>query len=1359
MLGSSELDEFLAQLDDISSDTTSLDHFQLQKQKSENKKLKSLLISMKDSTKDILNLYKNERQITINLQQKLDNAKQEFNELQRQFDEIDRTNVNKVFSLNELINELKEKQAEEHQNYVELGQNYFELLSDVTCFYNYEVNKSQNRIISKTEKFLFNSLGEKFKKPKIIRSKRGDKEDDEKSIVSRTSSRASKRSVKTNEPAKSKRRKTDIWDMKSISQASSPAATIPFEDEETSDLSSEIYGPESSFSFNTFSIGNETSFSFLQNRKSPKCQCHLEREVTLVSVGTNTEDPEGIAPSVPSLLSEEEITEGRKINDLKRLQLNSMREIFSVPEVLEDAAEVSASGSDSESKTGDEVRSSSCQEIGNFMNYKPCETSQTLPQLSALDPIESFDLPMPKFTTTSTNTDVDFVVTKHTVDQGTSPEPSAKCNKSTSTVHSTTTRGTSTVSPATKSFGVQTPEISLEKIFDETIFELPDCISPISELLEYSEEENEKITASTGTITELCNVNREIDYTTAKFKFMESSLTSEEDSFIILGQTLFDLFLKRIKRSNKLLSDDEITRKKIWKLLKRQLLDRFSELSFDENFNTSLSDSENLEKSPRWKSGDFEESVVEMKDECVSSQCSLMEDEEKQEFSEILEENYGNSRRNDERNEDFDMENPVEDFQAFEAQGKAKKSEKLPGSIGKIVERIEEFEVPEENTEILEETAEVPEGIKKTPEESMEIPEETTEVPDKAKAVPKEIPEVSEVIKEVSEETTEVPEKSMKIPEETTEFPKQITEVPEEPTKIPEKLPESLFKVPDPPEAIIDYDEFEDILNIMKTMCSSPPRLLDPLENLDDVIWGSLFPDDGTSSSTADPDDSPAELDVLEGFDLEHDPIEIPTEQEVVYTEIDTRKSPPPFVIPSDDFSPVEIPTDSRTISKNFCQVSNSILEYNPKTRLNLVQWQQRKTITNKITEKRLCKVRKAIKNYLDDEWTDENLEKCLALIDPKNEKVLVDAIAETVEDNKWEKEINTEFTPPAPPLPRYQQKLVLLVKRLADLNPKLPHLLMDDLEEKLFRLENSSMEADTLRNTSYYYTALVDLFFEGDTTLTFYFIVKCLYIFGAKAIPMIFVVIKAFPNSLPKKNLLLKKYSPSIDWENMTGLEISKAQFDFEKMDSLDLTVMYLLTCIQIYRTNDVKNHELFNYLPKFYGFNLSFLAAPRLLNILMKRLQSGELENLSMSFILLARRTNHDFMIRTLLKGNLLPCLEKLMANHENFTVVEKSQVCLLVEVISAIIKPLAEEKEKSFKEIFPLIVGILGRVQCQKIQETCIRAILRLQRFIDNHKEIFTIIKHHQDTGGRFSDGLRYSIQTFIHRKNETQFKNST
>ena len=184
------------------------------------------------------------------------------------------------------------------------------------------MKKPQNKIIAKTEKFLYNSLG-KFKKPKILRSKARRDEDERSTASSKVSSRVSKRTAnKGKDVADIKRRKTEIWDMKSISQASSPAATIPFEDE---DLSSDIFGTESSFSFNTFSIGNETNFSFLQ-KNSPerqlKCRCHLnESELVLVSVGVNTEPPEEERLSLPNLLGVDDDLEGKKIEIFNKLEV------------------------------------------------------------------------------------------------------------------------------------------------------------------------------------------------------------------------------------------------------------------------------------------------------------------------------------------------------------------------------------------------------------------------------------------------------------------------------------------------------------------------------------------------------------------------------------------------------------------------------------------------------------------------------------------------------------------------------------------------------------------------------------------------------------------------------------------------------------------------------------------------------------------------------------------------------------------------------------------------------------------------------------------------------------------------------
>lgn len=1393
-----ELDEFLAQLDEMSSDSVSVDH-QLRIEKSENKKLKSYLVLMRDSTKDILAIYKNERQVTANLQQKLDSTLSDFNILQRQYDELERTNVNKTFNLTELMNEMKENQSLEHLNYIELAQDYFELLSDTTCFYNYEIKKAQGKIISKTEKFLYSSLGEAYKKPKIIRSKRSNAEDEVKSTTSRSSSRVSKRLAnKSKVNCDTKRRKTEIWDMKSISQASSPAGAEPFEFEEVSDLSSEINEVESSCSFNTFSIGNETSFSFLQSQKnSPtqprnasKCKCHLYGdELTLVSIGTNTDQPEEILPSLPFLIDDDidfhlnDAPEtGKKNDDFKRLH-KFIKFYFPVPSTTSETTksckesnqvEVSSTSDDDSAKeNGKKLHHDSRHDF-----YIQCEISDLLETSEVeLDQIQTevktvhvSELPEIK-TVSEAIIEAPALFqaepiepAKEYVEQGTSTEATTSCDKSTATVRSTTTRATSTINVATKSFGVQFPEISIESIFSETIFDLPDCLSPIEDFELPCADELPRIeTSSSETITDLCNVNREIDFvsnSTMKFKTerspIESLLSSrdpEDDSFVILGQTLFDLFLKRIQKSNQALSDDEITRQKIWKHLKRQLLDRFSELTFDETLNASFSDSELFERmsvddvNNNGRKDGHEEFVEDLHEE-VGDSCE----------EEILETEVVEEELQPKQVEELQPElaNDLQPGLEQELQPEMAKELQL-GLVQELQPKMCEILLQPEVCEKLQLQEVVPDQIK---DATIEEPVCVNTSLEQEKEVVEVMLEI-EVVKEILE-----PEVLVEIPDEIVS-----TSSIQVPTDSKSELPEVVN---------INYAEFEEILASMRVICSSPPHIVEPIDDLSDVIWSSLFPDENTDALEIE--DCPATAsDVLDGFDVEHDPIEIPMDFDDEITELlclkgqsfrewDTPKSPPPFAMYAGDSleDPTEIPSESFMSQRRTASNFDSVLEFNPDMRMNLVTWQQRRCITSKLRDKKLCKTRKSIEAYLNAEWTDVNLETCLNAIDKAEDVVLLEAVFETIEDNKWQKDINTEFTPPAPPLPRYQQKLVLLIQKLSEKNPKLPHKLIEDLEEKLFRLENSALELNDLRNISYYYSALMELFFDGDHTTVFYFIVKCIYFFGYKAVPMIFVLVKAFPQALPKKSQLLKKCSKEIDWENMTGLELSKVRLDLEWMDALDMTVMHLVTNAQQFRrkgqdSSAVKDHELFSFIPKFYGFPLSFITGDKLMQILMKRLVDGQLENLTMSLILLARRSSPDFTLKTMVKENLMPMLNKLIAElvktEESASQVLVEQICVLIESISAATKTFIEEKEKSFKEFFPTILSILSRVKNEMVQEHCIKAILRLQRFIDNQKEIHGIIQHHQENSSmRASDGLRFAIQTFIHRKNKKFCKNS-
>jgi hypothetical protein len=1167
MLCDQELCEFFAHVEELSQasqDSTVTNHFQPtnhnhDKLQEENAKLRAKLLRASKSTREVIDVFKNERNLKNAALQELEETKTQMSEIQRQFDELQNENVNKQFSWREKFDDLDMRNQDTLNSYVELSKDYLNVLSEATISYCFEINRDRNKILNRTENFLKSRL-EKFEMPKII-SRRAVKAT-EKPIAKRTRKSKQKEQEKEKENTNRKRRKIENFDMQSISQVTSPASF--YEDETVSEVGS-------SFTFNTFSIGNETSYSTIESRMekiSHKCKCQ-EEGAKLVSIGVDTEDLfQPPLPSVP-LLNED---------------------------IDFDTNEIACSTFDSEIH----------------------ENSVEIAQEPEEEPIE-----VPTKTSTSIGINTEILTS----------------NKSTSTVHSTTTRGTSTPQVVSKNFAMQFPEINYEKIFSETIFELPDCLSPIDELEELIEEiekESTVTTASTETQTNLLNVCREIDYV-ARTTINNGG---EEQSFTLLGKSVFNIFLERLRKSNKSLDDEASARERLWSYMQQQFFDRFEELTFDDYCNPSFL----LESD---KSG---------------TSKGMKDIKEKENYEEVVPEETKN------------VETKLSETKPTEEPENSREFDKILENIERQCLTLSPVLEP------IPEIAEFPE-----------------------------MPEIDEKILEIHEE---VKEKSL-------------------------------------------VDELFGETSDMNETNSSYERSPSPASIIDDL---DISDTEESNSETENENDTDEELNSID-FDSPMSPsVEDRGFEGDFY--IETPKSPPPFAkYENEDFEPFDIPLE--TSSQLALSLSENPLAYHTNIRQNLVQWQQRHAVNSKVSDKVLCKIRKAIKIYLDAEWNDENLKICLDELNKRNELLILEAIYETVEDNDWQRDINLEFTPPAPPLPRYQQKLIVLIKKLSESYKKLPQMLLEDLEMKLFRCENGKSELNYLRNIAYYYTSLIDLFFEENSSIAFFFIVKCIYFFSYKAIPMVFVVLKAFPQALPKKSALLKKHNTNIDWENMTGLELSKIRVDLEWVDSLDLTVIYLLTSIQMYRRKDdnaIHEHELFNYVPKFYGFPLNFLAAPKLLEILMKRFEDGEFKNLTLSLILLAKRMNFDFTMRTLIKGKLLPTLFKLIKEISDEMKEKKvDQICILIDVISSILKALTEEKDKSFKEIFPLIVNALGRAdKIQKIQECCIRAILRLQRFIDNHKEIYDILEKHYERRHSFSESLRLSIVTFIHRKNEIYFK---
>jgi len=1365
MLGETDLDAFFAHIDEISQDSACTDQYQqIQKLKSENNRLKIVLNNLRSSTREVLEIVKSERQQKLKAFQELERANEELKKLRSSDEELYKSNVNNQFKYQENINELKLKHHDEHGNYIELAQDYFTLLEEVTTFYNFEVKKDRNKLLCKTSRFLEDALGDKFQKPKIV--VRRSQSSDAKSTASKRS-RSSKGKTQN-----IKRRKIDIWEMKSISEASSPMSFHEDVAEETI--------AESEYSFRTFSIGNETSFTAVANKQVivKNFQCHIvTRDPDLVSTGTNTDNLEAeTLKSLPSFNDDIEFHNDEFVSSSDVFSPTKGKEILQLMKWLDPNPQNNSTNSAPINFTDlpDIPEIEASQSFDDIENVICGKSSCSLKSVHSnahssysLDPVE---LSSKTVETKSIGTETDIQEPlKQMKDQSTSIVVES-CSKYTSTVHSVTHRGTMTNKKVTRNIGIQFPDITFEKIMEEMMFDLPSCISPII-------DEIEDVKASRETQTDLHNVNRDVDYVVhvkPENADDKKTLSSEEKSFIILGQTVFNLFMSRLRETNKSLDDDTITRER----LREQLLDRFDEFTFDEYFSPTFVSSESQENVLRRVFEDVRDTKVQKKTCYEKSVQSCAEPPTSHLSCSSSDESIASK---DLRIEEISTQNNLVDpipeiedicMDIVPQEESASSSDiininqvtsnesicsnlseeiSVPEDAARIVSTFSDLEVSSQSSQEID--AEFEELVTSNEEltvKSKELPVQNEEPQEKASQGTEDAIEsfndLNVSLTSSEEEAFEEIAMSCASENEGTEESKLNDNLKEINSEITSKSLEN-------DQELMDINN--DILENIESLCSTP-RLISPIADLTDLIWSSIFSEKDDDDDELHPDDDK----VLDGYDVDHEPIEIPL---IAENGIESPYPPPSLAITTEaPYEPIQIPLDSVT-SRLRNLAHGKVLEYDAGLRMKLVTWQQSHQFKMN-DDKRLCKIRKSISNYLNSDWTDENLEKCLCEISSKREQLLIEAIFETVEDNQWQKEINSEFTPPAPPLPRYQQKLILLISKLAESHPKLPHQLVSDLEMKIFKCESLSADLDYLRNVSYYYSALIDLFFNGDPTIVFYFIIKCIYFYGYKAIPMIFVLIKAFPQTLPKKSTLLKKYSTNVDWEKMSGLEMSKIRLDLEWMDSLDLCVMYLLTNIQMYRRKGqefkvIYEHELFNYVPKMYGFPLTFIATPKLLEILIKRLEDGEIKNLSMSLILLGKRMTKDFTVKTLLKGKLIPLLKKYVDESMRTDNAEQKlidKICLLIESISTILKPLTDEKDKLFNEVFPMIVNTLGRTRNQKVQEYCIKAILRLQRFIENHKEIYEIIKHHYEKQNSFSESLRYAIATFVARKKEAYFK---
>ena len=129
-------------------------------------------------------------------------------------------------------------------------------------------------------------------------------------------------------------------------------------------------------------------------------------------------------------------------------------------------------------------------------------------------------------------------------------------------------------------------------------------------------------------------------------------------------------------------------------------------------------------------------------------------------------------------------------------------------------------------------------------------------------------------------------------------------------------------------------------------------------------------------------------------------------------------------------------------------------------------------------------------------------------------------------------------------------------------------------------------------------------------------------------------------------------------------------------------------------------------------------------------------------------------QFALKTMLESQLVPQLREYFEKYLVSKAYEE-EINLLIETISVILKPHSDEKDKSFVDIFSMIINILSRSANHSIEESCIKALLRLQRLNNNPKDIYKIIKQWNPLQN-ISQSLQLMIRTFVHRKNGTFFQ---
>lgn len=387
-------------------------------------------------------------------------------------------------------------------------------------------------------------------------------------------------------------------------------------------------------------------------------------------------------------------------------------------------------------------------------------------------------------------------------------------------------------------------------------------------------------------------------------------------------------------------------------------------------------------------------------------------------------------------------------------------------------------------------------------------------------------------------------------------------------------------------------------------------------------------------------------------------------------------------------------------------------------------------------------KVFKIITHYLDSALcTEDSLVQCNTHIlqATQSPKLLATCILELTED--IDQDLDTTLTPPAPALTEDHKRIVLLVDRLHASIPAFSTYCQLLIEKSLFTMSKSDLRLSALVNLARLFVALHDLRKKADTSRIRIFIYKCLYYFQHKSTPIVYAVLMAHGDCLPRLP----------DPEVVYTFPVA----DFEKFDPLVQSIYTVLVDTEILQNeitwvkngNMYKKHEMQLFLKSFFNYKGTSHKYSFLVQHLLQRICDNELTNLAYALVLVAKRKGWKWALANILEPSLLPKQLRTFVDLASSTNVHDDQIACILFVIAAIVKTMPlTEPVNVYHDLFSWVLDKTSNDR-QVIQEAAVSALLLTARF--GTIDVFNRIRH-WIPDFRISRKLNTQLQTFIGRK---------